>query len=84
MTASTFIANGSLWLYVNNQIILQGSDSVTIELRDGEEYIVHWFVMATPGTSYSITISSPREAQYQLTKVVGRTGKDLNSFRFTT
>jgi hypothetical protein len=84
LIASTFIANGELWLYLDNKLIMQNSDSVTVELEEDTEYIVHWFVKGTPGSSYSITISSPREAQYQLTRVVTVSQKDLYVFRFTS
>jgi hypothetical protein len=82
MIASTFVADGSLWLYVDSKIIMKGSDSATVELNEGEEYIVHWFVEAAPGKSYSITISSPREAEFQLTRTLMPSGKDQGSFRF--
>lgn len=83
LIASTFIASGELWLYLDNKLIMQNSDSVTVELKEDTEYIVHWFVQGAPGSSYSITISSPREAQYQLTRVVGTSGKSDGSFKFT-
>lgn len=82
LVASTFIGNGALWLYLDNELIMQNSDSTTIELREGEEYIVHWFVKGQPGSSFSITISSPRDAQFQLTRVVVVSGKDCGEFRF--
>jgi hypothetical protein len=81
LVASTFIASGELWLYLDNKLIMQNSDSVTVELEEDTEYIVHWFVQGTPGSSYSITISSPREAQYQLTR--GHSvAKDYGSYKF--
>lgn len=82
LIASTFIGEGSLWLYLDNQLIMQNSDSVTVELDEGQEYIVHWFVKGVPGSSYSITISSPRDAQYQLTRGVGINGKCFGGFSF--
>ncbi len=82
LVASTFVSNGSLWLYLDNNVIIQNSDTLTMELEYDSEYIVHWFVKGTPGSSYSITISSPREAQYQLTRVFGKSGKGHGTFRF--
>ena len=82
LVASTFVGNGSLWLYLDDKLIMQNSDTLTMELEDDAEYIVHWFVKGVPGSSYSITISSPREAQYQLTRVVVISEKDSGSFRF--
>jgi hypothetical protein len=82
LIASTFVASGELWLYLDNKLIMQNSDSVTVELEEDTQYIVHWFVQGTPGSSYSITISSPREAQYQLTKIIGKRSKDYGSYIF--
>jgi len=82
LTASAFVGNGSLWLYLDNELIMQNSDTGAIELDDDVDYILHWFVKGVPGSSYSITISSPREAQYQLTQGIGKGGKDFGSFRF--
>lgn len=84
LIASTFIASGELWLYLDNKLIMQNSDSITMELQEGQEYIVHWFVRGTPRSSYSITISSPKEAQYQLTRVVGKEGKAYDALEFST
>jgi hypothetical protein len=82
LVASTFIGSGSLWLYLDNELVMQNSDTLTLELEDNAEYIVHWFVKGAAGSSYSITISSPREAQYQLTRGLGRSGKGFDSFHF--
>lgn len=80
--ASTFIGSGSLWLYLDNELVMQNSDTLTLELEDNVEYIVHWFVKGVPGSSYSITISSPRDAQYQLTRAVSGSKTDFGSTRF--
>lgn len=82
LIASTFIGSGSLWLYLDNKLIMQNSDSATVELGEDTEYVVHWFVMGLPGTSYSITISSPRGAEFQLTRTLVASGKDNGGFRF--
>ena len=82
LIASTFIGSGNLWLYLDHNLIVRNNDSVTVELEKGIEYIVHWFAKGAPGSSYSITISSPREAEYQLTKTVVDFGKDQGAFRF--
>jgi hypothetical protein len=83
LTASTFIANGSLSFYINNELTMSNNSSASVDLEDHGEYIVHWYVMGSPGSSYSVTISSPREAQFQLTRVIGSSGKDLSSIRFS-
>ena len=83
LVASAFIAQGTLAVYLNNQLIMQNSDSATVELETGQDYIVHWFVQGEAGTTFSITISSPTEAQFQLTRAVPKGKKDLGTFRFS-
>jgi len=82
LVVSTFTGPCSLWLYIDNQLILQDSEIATYDLECGGEYIVFWYVKGPPGSTYSITISSPREAEYQLTKTLLTSGKDEGSFRF--
>lgn len=82
--ASTYIGHGTLRLYLDNKLVMQNSDSATVELETGKEHIVHWYVEGEAGSSYSITISSPREAEFQLTKALGAGGKDQNGYRFMT
>lgn len=82
LVVSTFTGSGSLWLYVDNQLILKDTNAASIDLDCNAEYIIFWFVKGPPGSSYSITISSPREAEYQLTKTLLASGKDEGSFRF--
>ena len=84
LVASTFISGGVLWLYLDNKLIIQNSDSVSVELEEGQEYIIHWFVQGAPGIPYSITISAPREAQFQLTRAMVKGKKDFGAFRFTS
>jgi hypothetical protein len=84
LIASTFIGSGTLWLYLDSKLIMQNSDSVTVDLEENTEYIIHWFVKGLQGNSYSITISSPREAQFQLTRTLVASGKDQSSYRFKT
>jgi hypothetical protein len=83
LVASTFISSGSLWLYLDNKLITQNSDSVSVELEEGQEYVIHWFVEGMPGHPYSITISSPRDAQFQLTRTIVKNKKDFGAYRFS-
>jgi hypothetical protein len=84
LVASTFISGGVLCLYLDNKLIIQNSDSVSVELEEGQEYVIHWFVQGTPGSPYSITISAPREAQFQLTRAMVKSKKDFGAYRFTS
>lgn len=84
MKASSYIGKGSLWLYLDNQQIMTDTDSAEVELEEGKDYIVHWFVKSCAGVQYSLTISSPKEAQFQLTKMLQASGKDFGSLRFVS
>jgi hypothetical protein len=82
LVASTFVGKGELWLYLDEKLIMRNNDTIELELEEGQEYIVHWFVKGEPGNSYSVTISSPKEAQYQLTRSMNKVGKDISGYRF--
>ena len=82
LVASTFIDKGTIWLYLDDQLIANGSQSIDIELPDEEEFILHWLVKAPKGTTYSVSISSPKEAQYQLNKIIAKSEKDSGVFTF--
>jgi len=82
LVVSTFIGNGSMRLYLDDKAILVNSDAVTVELNGDKEYVIHWFVQGAADTSYSITISSPKEAEFQLTRSIGKEGKDWGGIRF--
>jgi len=82
LVASTFVGNGSLWLYLDHKLIMQNSDTAALDLEDDKEYILHWYVNGPAGNPYSITISSPKEAQFQLTKILKASGKDHGVLNF--
>lgn len=82
LIASTFIGKGSLWLSIDDEVVIQNNDTTTIELAANETYFVHWFVKGNPGGSYSITITAPKEAQIQITRGIGKSGKDFGSLQF--
>jgi hypothetical protein len=85
LVASAFAGTNMLWLYLDDKLIIENSsDVLTVELRDSEEFVIHWFVRGMAGSQYTITISSPKDAQFQLTRVIGRGGKDHGAFRFRT
>ncbi len=81
LVVSAFIGQGTLRLLLNGLTILENNDNVTIYLDD-QSYVLQWFVDASPLSSFSITVSSPKEAEFQLTKVVGSGGKDFGGIRF--
>jgi hypothetical protein len=80
--ASSFVLKGTLSLYLDMELIIENNDSVVMELKDGVDYIVHWFVNAKAGNSFSITISSPLSAHYELMRTVNAAGKHFGWFQF--
>jgi hypothetical protein len=82
LVVSTFIGNGTMKLYLDDKAILHNSDAATVEVNGDREYVIHWFVRGDADTSYSITISSPKEAEFQLTRSIGKGGKDWGGIRF--
>jgi len=84
LVASTFVGKGELWLYLDDKLIMRNNDSIELEIEEGQEYVIHWFVKGEPSSSYSVTISSPKEAQYQLTTSVGKESKAIGYIQFST
>lgn len=82
LIVSAFSGSASLWLYLDQQLILHNSGVASVELEDDDDYVVSWFIAGPPGDTYSITISSPKEAEYQLTRNVIASGKDFGAYRF--
>ena len=80
LVASTSIGEGSLWLYVDNKLILTNSEQVMVDIEEDQEHIVHWYANGAPGASYTVAISAPRNAEFQLTKKLGSGGKDFGGF----
>lgn len=68
--ASTFIEEGTLILKLNDVAIIQGSGKTTLEVEENQTYWVSWEVHGLPGTCYTISISSPRAAEFYLRKVL--------------
>jgi hypothetical protein len=82
LVVSTYVGSGSLWMYLDDKLILQNSENLGVEINNREHFVIHWFVMGDPGSSYSITISTPNEAQLQLTRSIGETRKDHGGILF--
>lgn len=82
LIASTFAGAGKLLLYLDDQLIIRNAETVSKELDEGQTYVVQWFVEGVPGSAFTISISSPREAQFQLTRQVGNSGKEYGGFHF--
>lgn len=84
LVTSTFALKGEIWLFLDETLISTGSSAKELDLSEGECYLLHWVIKGTPGSAYSISVSSPREAQYLLTSVIGDGGKEFGGFKFST
>lgn len=82
MVVSTFVSKGTLRLYLDCEVIANNSDTSTVEVSENGTYVIQWFVKGQPGSSYAITISSPRYARLQFTRSIGKSGKDFGGFQF--
>ena len=80
---SAIVTDGSLWIYLDNALIVQNTEAASIDVEEGHEYVVHWFVRGKPGSTYTISISSPREAVMHITKAMA-SGKSFGGFEFKT
>ncbi|MBS1681756.1 MAG: hypothetical protein JST48_08605 [Bacteroidetes bacterium] len=79
---SSVVGDGALWLYLDNALIGKNTESIALDIDTDQEYVVHWFVQGKPGSTYSITISSPKEAELQLTRGLRNSGKGFGGFKF--
>lgn len=82
--ASTHAGDGILILRLNNTLIIENTGTCEVEIGEGEEHVIQWFAEGQAGSSYVIIISAPHEAEFQLTRALGRSGKDYGGFRFAT
>lgn len=84
LVASTFALKGNIWLFLDEELISKGNTVREVELEEGKSYVLHWLMKGEIGDTFSISVSSPKEAQYLLTTVVGRSKKEFGGFKFST
>src|SRR5690606_24596136 len=70
LIASAFVESGTILLRLNGQLILEGGGRVEVDLEKGQHYQLSWEVKGAEGSTYSMTVSSPREAELHLSKRV--------------
>lgn len=78
---ATYIERGSLVVRLNDVEIINGGGKYEAEIPPGV-HVLQWYVTGAPGSSYSISVASPVDAEYQLTRKVKKTGKDFGGFGF--
>ena len=82
-SASVFVEEGTIVLKLNGAEILNKPGKVDMEIEKGKKYEVSWEVKAKAGNSYTLSISSPKEAEYHLTKVLPVEGTDHQEHQFS-
>lgn len=82
LVASTFSIKGTIWLFLDEDLISDGNVIKDVELEAGKSYLLHWVIKGKEGSTYSISVSSPKEALYSLTSVIGESEKEFGGFKF--
>jgi hypothetical protein len=80
---STHVEDGDITVRLNDNCIPNDTSAYETQIETHTEYIVQWFVQGPKGSKYTVIISNPREAEFQLTQTLGNSGKDFGGFRFT-
>lgn len=80
--ASMFAEDGILELALNGKVLLSSRGQCREEIKRGATYHITYRVQGIPGSAYTLSISSPREAEMQLTKTIGKSGEDTHTFEF--
>ncbi|WP_020531941.1 hypothetical protein [Flexithrix dorotheae] len=81
---STFIEKGDIEIKLNDKVIPLDNGKIEEKIEDNQYYVFSWLVKGEVGSSFRISISSPRYAEFQLHKIIGKSGEDVNSFQFNT
>jgi hypothetical protein len=82
-TATISTTDCRMKLKLNDKNYLIDNGSRTVQLRQGQTYIVQWFVRGAPGGSYTLEIESPQNAAGSITRTLNDGGMDYGGFRFT-
>ena len=81
---STHVEDGYMAVRLNDSCITKNTGVCEVQIEMHTEYIVQWFVQGLKGCTYTIIISNPGEAEFQLTHKLGISGKEFGGYRFTT
>ena len=80
---SVFVESGSIELKLNGESLLKGSGRIERFLSSNTEQKLSWKINGPVGSSYTISVSSPKEAEFHLSKVL-TVSKEQSSHTFTT
>jgi len=81
---STHIESGCISVRLNDERVLENTGNVEHEVKMNQDYVLQWYVHGRSGSSYSIVISKPGQAEFQLTRLLSEGGKDYGGFKFST
>lgn len=80
---SVHVEDGYIIVRLNDMCIAENTGVWEREIDPGSTYIIQWFVNGRKGSSYSVTISNPNEAEFHLTRTIGQTEKDFGGLHFS-
>lgn len=81
--ASTHVEHGTVCLRLDNKVINDGRTFCEEPLSKGE-HVVEWVVEGVAFGCFGITISSPVNAEFQLSRRLDASGRDSGGFKFST
>ena len=74
LVLSTFLESGYIQLYLNGKQVIS---SFPLEMiLDDKLHVLQWYVESPNGGQFTLSISSPKSAEMQLTKRLGKGEKD--------
>lgn len=73
--ASTFIEEGELRLKLNGQTVIEGSGKISVEIGRGDHEVI-WEVKGKIGTSFTVSISSPSQVTYHISRIITEVDKE--------
>ncbi|MCV9385986.1 hypothetical protein [Reichenbachiella ulvae] len=83
---STFVENGKIEISLNGELILEevGAKYLQLPILTGRDYKLGWTIRGQAGSAYSISISSPASAEFEMRKVIPKEEHETNYIQFNT
>jgi hypothetical protein len=80
LVAHAFVEKGTVQLHLDG-VALEGGYPIEVPLAEGP-HILQWYAESPAGGQFTISISSPKSAEMQLTKRLGKGEKDWGGVEF--
>lgn len=80
---SAFVEEGIMNVRMNDDMILPGEGGdLELSLEKGKKYYLNWYVEGRAKSHFRISVSSPKEAELHLSKILDSNGSDFGYFPF--